>query len=58
MSVTTNDVFVEFECEHCHHKEKVSVADLIMSGHPICINCPNGELMEYDDRVYIPEYGD
>jgi Zn finger protein HypA/HybF involved in hydrogenase expression len=55
MSLKIDDIFVEFECSKCNKKLMASINDLIIIGHPICIDCD--EEMDYDDEVQIPKLG-
>ena len=34
-----NEVFVNFVCELCGHKERVSISEILIVGNPLCVKC-------------------
>jgi len=57
MSIKTDDIFVEYECDECGNKITMSVDEIITGGNPVCRKCASPLEMEATDKVFIPELG-
>lgn len=58
MSLSTDDVFVQYECDECAYIDTMTVAELITGGNPLCQKCHAPYEMLATGKILIPEHGD